>query len=114
MRDNNKQSATKQTLPMTRQIKRKPVNASIPTTFRLYDPHAGEVGLAGDFNKWKPQRMSKCAEEDSSWEIVLELAPGEHQYKFVVDGNWKLDPACPITACTPLGTLNNVVEVKPA
>ncbi len=28
----------------------------------------------------------------NGWVITVEVEPGEHQYKFIVDGKWILDP----------------------
>ncbi|CAI2738279.1 unnamed protein product, partial [Dicrocoelium dendriticum] len=42
---------------------------------------------------------------------IVDLPLGEHQYKFIVDGQWKLDTNQPITT-SPTGVQNNVIEVK--
>lgn len=42
---------------------------------------------------------------------VVHLAPGVHQFKFIVDSQWKHDPCLPI-ALDDQGNTNNVVEVK--
>lgn len=54
-------------------------------------PYEGEdVRIAGTFNDWKPQPMSK---RDGVWTQTLRLDAGEWVYKFVVDGNWYYDVA---------------------
>jgi hypothetical protein len=41
----------------------------------------------------------------------LELELGEHQYKFVIDGEWRLDPSAPAQVADGNGNLNSVVRV---
>jgi hypothetical protein len=52
---------------------------------------AREAYLSGTFNSWSTLRtpMSKT---DSGWVVDVALQPGKHQYKFIVDGQWLVDP----------------------
>ena len=44
---------------------------------------------------------------------VVELEPGSHQYKFLVDGEWRLDPSSgEATVDNGLGSCNNVITVQ--
>ena len=45
------------------------------------------------------------------WSISLPLAPGQYQYKFVVDNIWKHDMGKP-TADDNMGGRNNVIMVE--
>ncbi|MEW6040266.1 MAG: glycogen-binding domain-containing protein, partial [Elusimicrobiota bacterium] len=47
------------------------------------------------------------------WTKVMKLSTGRYQYKFVVDGNWILDPANPEKFKEPNGNENSVVKVMP-
>ena len=47
------------------------------------------------------------------FKIELSLAPANYEYKFIVDGVWKLDPEAPALS-DGKGGKNNVLEVKPA
>ena len=67
-----------------------------------------EVCLAGDFNKWKPEPMEKC---ENGFRATLKLEPGVYQYKFVVDGVWKVDPSAKRIAQNDFGTSNSVLLV---
>ena len=42
---------------------------------------------------------------------ILDLPEGEHQYKFLIDGEWKHDPNEPTTD-NDQGTKNNIIIVK--
>jgi hypothetical protein len=62
-------------------------------TFRLkgFD-NAKTVYLAGDFNNWSPKTFA-MKREGNDWILRVHLYPGKHLYKFVVDGEWIIDPA---------------------
>jgi hypothetical protein len=64
--------------------------------FTYVDATASEVYLAGSFNDWATTAAPMTREGDT-WSLVLELAPGSHEYKFVVDGQWIADPDNPVT-----------------
>ncbi len=70
-------------------------DADILVEFRLDAPTAHSVTLAGDFSNWSPAHtMQRSA--SGVWTIVVPLAPGVHEYAFVVDGErWVADPAAP-------------------
>lgn len=59
-------------------------------------PEAKSVSLAGSFNfwAWRSTPMSRAGEK---WTVTVELEPGRHTYKFVVDGKWIIDPDNPRT-----------------
>lgn len=61
-------------------------------TFRLkgYE-NARFVNLAGSFNDWKPSTIM-CGREGAEWVCRIDLKPGKHLYKFIVDGDWMTDP----------------------
>jgi hypothetical protein len=81
------------------------------TTFRLKGyPDAQIVAVAGSFNDWNQSQLL-FAREGEEWVCRVDLNPGVYTYKFVVDGNWLLDPANPSTAEDEAGNVNNVVEV---
>ncbi len=69
---------------------------------------AKEVALAGDFTDWKPTSMKK--QKDGTFSIMLPVPEGAHEYKFVVDGQWVVDPDNNKWALNPYGTLNSVAQ----
>jgi hypothetical protein len=82
------------------------------TTFRLPGyADAGVVALAGTFNNWDQSQLV-CTREDAAWVCRVDLEPGEYAYKFIVDGNWVLDPANPSTVEDEAGNVNNVFVKK--
>ena len=65
--------------------------------FSYRDPAARQVSWAGEFNGWSANATRFLLGEDGVWRVVVDLGPGEHEYKFVVDGNWVADPSNPRT-----------------
>jgi hypothetical protein len=57
-------------------------------------PDARRVVLAGTFNNWNPGELI-MEKVGNTWQIPYVLGPGNHEYKFIVDGRWITDPANP-------------------
>jgi chromosome partitioning protein len=80
------------------------------------DPGAADVRIAGDFNGWVPDRgvLSSSHQEGETrvWRKVLRLAPGTYEYRYVVDGEWREDPANPERIPTQLGPPNSLLVVR--
>jgi CubicO group peptidase (beta-lactamase class C family) len=82
------------------------------TTFRLKGfPDAQIVALAGSFNNWNPSQ-TLFAREGNEWVSRVDLAPGKQTYKFIVDGEWMVDPNNPLTEDDGSGNINSVLVVK--
>ncbi|MEM9859427.1 MAG: glycogen-binding domain-containing protein [Bacteroidota bacterium] len=80
--------------------------------FRLNGyPDAGEVVIAGSFNKWNEEAL-KMSRTDGGWEFALSLVGGKHYYKFIVDGKWMVDPFNPLKEYDGSGNLNSVLIVQ--
>ena len=80
-------------------------------TFKLSAPAATEVFLTGSFDDWDVVRRPMKKDEKGTWKTRVNLAPGAHEYRFVVDGEWQDDPACEERVANAVGTLNCVVRV---
>jgi 1,4-alpha-glucan branching enzyme len=65
------------------------------------------VQLAGDFNGWKPVPMRRG--KNGAFEVEVPLSRDAHQYKFIIDGQWVLDPDTTVTVPNPYGSTNSVV-----
>ena len=82
------------------------------TTFRLKGhPNARVVAVAGSFNEWN-QSQVLCGKESDEWVCRMDLAPGKYTYKFIIDGDWIVDPANPETEDDERGNTNSVLVVK--
>ncbi len=81
------------------------------TTFRLKGYEDAQlVVLAGSFNNWHESQLI-CGREGDDWVYRIDLEPGRYTYKFIIDGNWLLDPANPETESDDYGVMNNVLVV---
>jgi chromosome partitioning protein len=62
--------------------------------FSLVAPEANDVELVGSFNNWDREHGVKLTRNKNGvWHAKLDLEPGRHLYKFVIDGAWCSDPA---------------------
>ena len=82
------------------------------TIFYLDAPDAGEVFLVGDFNGWDMRKQPMKKEENGIWKKITFLLPGIYEYKFLVDGQWQMDPAEERMCWNRFGTQNNFVVVE--
>ena len=82
--------------------------------FVIAAPGAMRVSVVGDFNDWDADAtpLAPAASGGGVWTVEVPLAPGRHEYAFVVDGtDWRPDPAAPSTAAGEYGVSNSVVTV---
>lgn len=81
--------------------------------FVLIDSAARTVSIVGDFNEWRPDKTPLIAPKPGVWSVSLPLAPGRHEYAFIVDGKrWVVDPAS-IQSSDEFGTESSVLLVAP-
>jgi 1,4-alpha-glucan branching enzyme len=80
--------------------------------FKISAPKANWVGIAGDFNGWKPDTITAKKDSRGVWKAIATVSAGTHEYKFVVDGNWITDPTCSRRTINSFGTENSVLVVK--
>lgn len=71
---------------------------------------AKEVYLGGSFNNWNYEK-SPMQKTDSGWVASFGFKPGLYLYKFVVDGQWQLDPYNQKVIGDYMGNENNGVYV---
>jgi hypothetical protein len=81
-------------------------------TFRLKGyPNAKRVYVAGVFNDWDPDNLSMRKEGDE-WVFPVHLSPGKHLYKFIVDGEWIIDPGNTLWEQNEHNTGNSVIWIE--
>jgi 1,4-alpha-glucan branching enzyme len=80
----------------------------IAISFSVRAPGARSVAVAGSFSNWDLKIMlSSCGD----WQTTILLPPGRYEYRFIVDGQWLLDPAAKETSKNQLGSLNSILRV---
>ncbi|MBP5284944.1 MAG: glycogen-binding domain-containing protein [Kiritimatiellae bacterium] len=87
--------------------------AKKPVTFTFHAEKGKDVFLAGSFNGWDPaaKKMAFKARKNV-YETSVNLAAGDYEYKFVVDGSWCADPENVNCVQNDQGTFNSVITVK--
>jgi 1,4-alpha-glucan branching enzyme len=81
--------------------------------FQFEGGPGNDVRLAGSFNGWDPEaRRLTRKNGNGTYATTLLLPRGRHEYKFLVNGEWQCDPACPNWVPNEHGTLNSVVEIR--
>jgi len=89
-----------------------PTSSSLHATtvsWKETSPTPSLVELAGSFTNWSPLPMTRSSE--GTWTSVLELASGRHEYKVIVDGDWRVDESVE-KVNNGMGSWNNVLHVE--
>lgn len=83
----------------------------VPTkfTWRLGGSH---VFLCGSFTRWvETVPMTPYPSQPGTFTCTVHLNPGYHQFKFIVDQEWRHDPGMPAMP-DPIGNVNNWLFVR--
>uniref|UniRef100_A0A1I8A6E4 5'-AMP-activated protein kinase subunit beta-1 n=1 Tax=Steinernema glaseri TaxID=37863 RepID=A0A1I8A6E4_9BILA len=72
---------------------------------------AKNVYVTGSWDQWK--RKIPLVKSTQEFTTIINLSPGEHEYKFLVDGRWCVDDNIKKKA-NSLGSENNVIEIDQA
>jgi len=88
------------------------LNIGTTINFRLggYD-RAQHVYLSGDFNNWAINELA-MQKINGVWTLPYTLPAGNYQYRFIVDGNWIIDPTNPHKAHES-DQLNSFISINP-
>lgn len=89
-----------------------PAESGRSVWFELSAEPGSRVFVAGTFNNWNPTANPMKDNPDSGYyKAALRLPAGRHEYKFVVNGFWMVDPRCMDCAPNAYGSLNSVLHV---
>ncbi|MDD5067922.1 MAG: hypothetical protein PHF84_12830 [bacterium] len=80
--------------------------------FTYFNPQAGKVNLAGDFNNWDVEADAFQKDQYGLWYVVKKLTRGRYLYQYVVDNRWMPDINNPYTALDANGDMNSYLEIK--
>lgn len=73
------------------------------------------LSIAGSFNGWCAQtHVMRRNDSLGVFELQIELALGQHEYKLVVDNRWIADPYNPTSRPDDFGGVNSLVELSEA
>ncbi|KAM7484322.1 hypothetical protein LguiA_000331 [Lonicera macranthoides] len=65
------------------------------TTTIVWPNSASEVLLTGSFDGWTTQRKMEKS-RTGVFNVTMKLYPGRYEIKFIVDGEWRIDPLRPV------------------
>jgi chromosome partitioning protein len=61
--------------------------------FALDAPQSNRVHVTGEFTNWSREGLEmKKDPAGGLWKVVVDIPPGEYEYRFIVDGVWIRDP----------------------
>lgn len=78
--------------------------------FQYYAPKAKEVLIAGDFNQWVGAPLFRRS-GNGLWQRVIPITKGAWRYKFLIDGEWKVDPSAGSEKENPFGTRDSYIQL---
>lgn len=73
--------------------------------------NAKSVSVSGDFNGWNKNGFS-LSKEENQWKLTLNLVPGKHLYKYIVDGQWLKDPDNHLWEQNEFSTGNSILWIE--
>jgi 1,4-alpha-glucan branching enzyme len=82
--------------------------ATIQISFEA--PAAHEVFVAGDFNGWNLRSTPLRKDAQGIWRAQIQVSPGPHEYRLIVDGQWQNDPHAAASVANPFGSSNSFVQ----
>ena len=93
-------------------MKKSAGEAGKKVSLRMKAAPGSSVFVAGTFNNWNPSQIQlRDNPESGVYRATLMLARGCYEYKFVVNGEWHVDPNCSDMVRNAHGTLNSVMSV---
>lgn len=70
-----------------------------------------DLKIAGEFNNWVPDEGVETIYDSGVIHKILHLQPGNYQYRLIIDGKWRNDPANPRQSINAIGLHNSVLRV---
>ncbi len=68
------------------------------------------VKMKGEMNAWNPDALNFVKKGDK-WTAELQIAPGNYQYCYIIDGKEMTDPANPDSVSNGMGGYNSVLRI---
>lgn len=78
--------------------------------FQLMSKKARWVEIAGDFNHWIPESLVR-RDDGGLWQKVIPVKKGGFRYKYIVDGEWQVDPYQPMQLSNAFGGYDSYLEI---
>ncbi len=104
--------ATNQLVELRAERPRPRLPDRVPALVTYHGPADRTVFLAGEFNGWSTTSTPMSRIRSDKWQATIHVRPGKYAYKFIVDGDWIMDPENPLT--TNVGNVENSLLVVDA
>ncbi|MBU9888569.1 MAG: AAA family ATPase [Candidatus Omnitrophica bacterium] len=88
-----------------------PRQVSDGVLFQFVSKTASSVEIAGDFNHWIAEPLLRRNQE-GLWQRVIPVEQKTFRYKFIVDGEWQVDPHQPIQRENAFGGVDSYAELS--
>lgn len=111
MRRSAKETAKQKEQPGSSNVSAEISSRQRSVKFQVRATQGSEVFLAGSFNNWDPNSIALKRNGGGLYSASVNLAPGRHEYKFLVDGAWRNDEQCSQQVANCHGSLNSVIEL---
>ncbi len=80
--------------------------------FAIEAQPGSDVFVAGTFNNWNPKASPLKDNPDSGhFKAALHIPKGKHEYKFIVNEVWTMDPNCANWTRNGFGSMNSVLQI---
>ena len=84
------------------------INVTFSYKFNNRNPQ--NVLVSGSFDEWKEKHSLTYNPTMGKWTCTLKLKKGKYFYKYIIDGNWEINPNEP-SVRESNGIINNVINV---
>ncbi len=99
-------------VPLREERPREPAAAPLQKIVLSYrNPERHEIQIAGEFNEWTADKGVQTVHKNDVVHKILYVAPGDYQYRLIVDGKWRNDPTNPRQVLSALGIHNSLLHV---
>ena len=79
-------------------------------SYKFINRNPKSVLISGSFDGWKEKHSLKYDNRTKMWKCELKLKKGKYYYKYIIDGNWEINPK-EKQAKGNDGIINNVIEI---
>lgn len=77
--------------------------------FQFFNKTARSVEIAGDFNHWVPEPL--MTRDEGLWQKVVAVKDRRFRYKYIVDGEWQVDPHHQVQRENEFGGIDSYLEL---
>ena len=85
--------------------------SNVTFSYKLNNRYPKNVFVSGSFDDWKEKHPLSYNQTMGKWTCTLKIKKGKYFYKYIIDGNWEINPAEPNIRGND-GIINNVINVN--